>query len=334
MPREDHRSLWMYTGVALRMATCLGLHCGTTTEWKIKPFQADMRARLWWQICLIDVRVSEDYSAESSALRIRSDCPLPLNLNDDDWDTSADAPPLEREGFTEMTYSLLRFDACKIDFQLQSFLSGNEVSNEQLDEKARVFANVIQSKYLRFVEADSSSPMKRVTYRSGSVYIVKLRLKMYFPCLRDSDVDLSKHYEYFLASVDILEKYNLFFSDDTTGFGWMAQQYTQWQAVAFALLFSYKALTKPDYWEQVHDLVTRTLNAVGVLFRIQQTNSPRWQPLIGLYTRTVDLFEKLQSAGVDVPLENMVSAEEFEDVESFLKSDFANFQWENVLEGL
>jgi hypothetical protein len=245
MPREDHLSLWMYTGLALRMATCLGLHCGTMADSKIKPFQADMRARLWWQICLVDVRISEDYGAESTALRIRPDCPLPFNLNDTDWDTSADSPPDQREGFTEMTYSLLRFDACKIDFQLQSFLSSDEFSTEQMDKKASVLAKEIHSKYLRFVEADSSSPLKMVTLQSGSVYIVKMRLKMYFPSLRDSQLDLSKHYQLFLASVDILERYNMLFSDDTTVFGWMAQQYTQWHGVAFALLFAYKALAKP-----------------------------------------------------------------------------------------
>lgn len=334
MPREDHRSLWMYTGLAVRMATCLGLHCGTTPESKIKPFQADMRVRLWWQICLIDVRISEDYGAESSALRIKSDCPYPLNLNDADWDISADAPPVQHEGCTEMTYSLLRFEACKIDFDLQFYLNNNKVSSAQMDEKASVLANVIHSKYLRFIEADSTSPIKMVTSRSGSVYTVKLRLKMYFSCLRDSELDLSKHYQLFLASIDLLEKYNMCFSDDVTHFAWMAQQYTQWHAVAFALSFAYKALAKPEYWERVHDPISRTLNAIGFFFEAQPTNSHRWQPLMRLYTRTVDFFGELQSAGIDTPLQNIVSTEELEDMELLFKSDFGNFQWDNVLEGL
>jgi hypothetical protein len=333
MPREDDRSLWMYTGLVLRMATCLGLHCGTTAESKIKPFQADMRARLWWQICLVDVRISEDYGAESSALRIRSDCPCPLNVNDTDWDPSSDAPPVPHEGFTEMTYSLLRFEACKIDFESQSYLNDNEVSNEKIDEKASVLTSVIHSKYLRFIEADSISPIEMTTLRSGSVYNVKLRLKMYFPCFRDSELDLPKHYELFLASVDLLEKYNMSFSEEVVNFAWMAQQYTQWHAVAFALSFAYKALTKPEYWERIHDPVSRAINAVRFLFDVQPTNSHRWQPLMRLYTRAAGLFETIQSAGIEVPLQSIVSTEELEDMELLFKSDFANFQWDNVLEG-
>jgi hypothetical protein len=69
-----------------------------------------MRRRLWWHICLLDTRAAEDHGADPSFTEAFYDARLPLNINDDDISPETKETPKERQGTTEMTFCLIRFE--------------------------------------------------------------------------------------------------------------------------------------------------------------------------------------------------------------------------------
>lgn len=61
---RDPTYSWNMTGLAIRLAQSLGMHRDGSL-FKLSPFDAEMRRRLWWGICILDTPASEDYSCSS-----------------------------------------------------------------------------------------------------------------------------------------------------------------------------------------------------------------------------------------------------------------------------
>ena len=59
-PRDPTYS-WNTTGLAVRLAQSLGIHRDGSAL-GLSPFDAEMRRRLWWGICILDTPASEDHS--------------------------------------------------------------------------------------------------------------------------------------------------------------------------------------------------------------------------------------------------------------------------------
>lgn len=58
---RDPTYSWNTTGLAVRLAQSLGMHRDGDAL-NLSPFDAEMRRRLWWGICILDTPASEDHS--------------------------------------------------------------------------------------------------------------------------------------------------------------------------------------------------------------------------------------------------------------------------------
>lgn len=58
---RDPTYSWNATGLAVRLAQSLGMHRDGSSL-GLSPFDAEMRRRLWWGICILDTPASEDHS--------------------------------------------------------------------------------------------------------------------------------------------------------------------------------------------------------------------------------------------------------------------------------
>ncbi|OJK03025.1 hypothetical protein ASPACDRAFT_23646 [Aspergillus aculeatus ATCC 16872] len=104
----DPRSLSCLTGIAVRIATRMGLHRNEPSG-GLSPFETEQRRRLWWQITIFDTRIAEMTGLMNPTfLSPIADCPLPLNVNDADFSPHAKAFPTAHAGATETTFSLTR----------------------------------------------------------------------------------------------------------------------------------------------------------------------------------------------------------------------------------
>ncbi|KAL8715737.1 MAG: hypothetical protein Q9220_000404 [cf. Caloplaca sp. 1 TL-2023] len=105
----DPRSLWIHCGIAVRLGQRVGLHRDGTL-FGLPPFETEMRRRLWWQIIVLDSRVSELSGAGTSILNLYFDTNLPSNVNDSNLNSEMGETPMDHPGATDMTFCLSRYE--------------------------------------------------------------------------------------------------------------------------------------------------------------------------------------------------------------------------------
>lgn len=69
---DDARKIWTLTGLVVRIAQTLGVH-RDGSHFGLKPFDIEMRRRLWWQVCILDARSSEDHGCDPTIVEAQYD---------------------------------------------------------------------------------------------------------------------------------------------------------------------------------------------------------------------------------------------------------------------
>jgi hypothetical protein len=65
---DSPRFVWMMTGLAIRMGQALGLHRDGSNFKNLTPYDIEMRRRVWWSLCMLDVRASEDQGSTGNGV--------------------------------------------------------------------------------------------------------------------------------------------------------------------------------------------------------------------------------------------------------------------------
>lgn len=118
------RSTWSLTGLLVRLAVSLGLHRDGQSLSSMSPFEAEIRRRMWWNICILDCQADESQLQDYLVNEHMFSTQPPTNLNDADiWPEMA-TPANARTGATEMSVNLER---CEI-WQLGRMMRANAVA--------------------------------------------------------------------------------------------------------------------------------------------------------------------------------------------------------------
>ena len=102
---ESPRFVWMMFGLVTRMAQYLGLHRDGSHSPHLNIFEVEMRRRVWWTMCLVDQKVSEDQGTHMAYASLDFDTKQPLNINDSDINPQTVVVPPERFGVTDMSFA-------------------------------------------------------------------------------------------------------------------------------------------------------------------------------------------------------------------------------------
>ncbi|CZT13198.1 related to binuclear zinc cluster transcription factor that regulates the ratio between aurofusarin and rubrofusarin biosynthesis [Rhynchosporium agropyri] len=241
---DDTRFVWSLTGLTLRIAQSLGLH-RDGSQFGLTPFDTEMRRRLWWQICVLDTRASEDQGSDPSIIEFSYDTKLPLSIDDDDLDPVATEPPTEREGVSEMTFCLIRYEICNLTNKLTynppgdvpCKVQGQMLTIEQKERLVRECADYLEVKYLQYCE--DAGPLYWVAATVARLIVAKMSLMIYHPLtLPGKPSSLSEDIKdrLFISSIEIIEYSRILETEATTKkWGWLFRTYMQWHAVAFIL---------------------------------------------------------------------------------------------------
>lgn len=111
--------MWVASGIAIRLAQSIGLHRDGALM-NLPILTTEIRRRVFWELRMIDLGCAEDCGFLPTHI-YGADTRLPLNINDADINSETDLAPPEREGFTDMTYALIRVS--------QESKTNSEVSN-------------------------------------------------------------------------------------------------------------------------------------------------------------------------------------------------------------
>lgn len=262
---DKARFTWTLTGLAVRICQAIGLHRDGTNFPHLKPFEIEMRRRLFWSLVLLDLRSAEDQGTELIISDRSFDTQFPLNINDADISPDSKDFPPAREGPTDITFCLIRFEICNLARKMYQDASTvvpamtREDTLKTLEEREAQlleFYHDLEVKYLQDSSAEQN-PMYWVAGNIARVIVAKMITVIYQPVLfalpvpsgadtcPDSISVYSPQYSLscrlrerlFIAAVEIFE-YNHILNTDPRcrQWRWLFRTYTQWHMVAYLLL--------------------------------------------------------------------------------------------------
>ena len=287
---DDTKFVWSLTGLALRIAQSLGLH-RDGTKFGLSPFDTEMRRRLWWQVCILDTRASEDHGSDPSILDYSYDTEFPMSVNDEDLCPEATESPKLRPGVSEMTFCLIRYEICALTRKLTYVSPGPPSSHPPvmtLEEKellVRDFSVHLEKTYLQ--HCVDAGPLYWVAATVARLIVAKMSLIIYHPLTQPGKPNnLSQDIKdrLFMASIEIIEYSRILESEASTRqWGWLFHTYIQWHAIAYILGELCTRANSP--------IVERAWIAVDTVFSewdgaVSHTKSGMlWQPMRRLMTR-------------------------------------------------
>ncbi|KAI1140205.1 fungal-specific transcription factor domain-containing protein [Hypoxylon sp. FL0543] len=237
---DSPRFVWMMTGLAIRMAQALGLHRDGSRFPHLTPFEVEMRRRLWYSICMIDVRSSEDQGTDLTITHGSFDTRIPLNINDSDIDPETKETPQEREGITDTTISIVFCQQCIVAQQMMA-LSLRD-GDRCLDEQSRLlneFYERLERTYLRYSDATNNIAYW-VCVMVTRLLVAKMSLIIYFPVLFSSTSEHASaelRDRLFIAAVEVAEYNHALNAEQACRhWRWIFQTYTHWYAIVYMLI--------------------------------------------------------------------------------------------------
>ena len=239
----EARSAWSLTGVLVRLAVSMKLHCDGSHLANITPFEIEMRRRLWWQICLIDSR-SEDLQVSAYKLcEELFDTEMPVNTDDVNLDPSMSEPPIVTERWTEMTVFLIRCEVWKLSRRLQSVMAASSVLAMNTDESMELFQHcqaTIENTYLK--HSGPSQPIHAFVATMTRLFLTKVSLILHTKqqstrATQLHSVDSSQSDKLFMSSLLIIEyTYALQNEPSWTDWRWQIQgRQPPWHALHVVL---------------------------------------------------------------------------------------------------
>lgn len=234
---DSPRYVWMMTGIAIRMAIALGLQRDGTHFAHLTPFEIEMRRRVWWALCAVDVRASEDQGTDYTIALGTFDTKMPLNINDADITPDLKEHPVEREGLTDM--SLARVNLIIVDRSKQMV---SRISTTNLEEQSHFLDEMYQHLHDGFLQYFTDSEPKVIYWVSIAVtrlVMAKMTLLVFLPILFSSSDNLSEETrnKLLIAAIEVAEYNHALNSEqECRQWRWAFQTYTHWHAIVYLLI--------------------------------------------------------------------------------------------------
>ncbi|CAI7620867.1 unnamed protein product [Penicillium glandicola] len=295
---DDSKFVWSMTSIVLRLAQSLGLH-RDGTNFGLKPFETEMRRRLWWHISLLDVRSSEDHGTDPLIHENMYDTRLPLNVNDDELSPDMENPPEEREGCTDATFCLIRCEITSALRRANYVCPGAQLRPpnslppvEFAGRMIQIISDRCEQRYIR--HCDMNIPAQWCAATVGRLILAKLWLIVHHPMTRKDrgNVSQATRESLFLTAIEVLEFGHLLEADPKTAkWGWLFRTNMQWHGVAFVLS---EICVRP-----ICPMTDRAWNAVNLIYTewVAQATHKKgmlWRPLAALMKKAAATRSKQQ----------------------------------------
>lgn len=238
---DDSRTVWSMTALTFHLAQAMGLH-RDGTAFGLKPFETEIRRRIWWHICLLDARSSEDHGCEPIVHDGVFDTRMPLNVNDCDLSPQMTAFPDEKEEATEMTFCLIRCQVTRAVRRIGYAPPGmrglgphhDRPSPESRSVLMGELQRLLEERYLRY--CDPSVSIFLVAATVARLIIARMWLAVHYPNSHKDAIASSTRDRLFAISVEVIELSTLLLTNqDLLKWNWYFKTHFQWHAMAFVL---------------------------------------------------------------------------------------------------
>ncbi|KAJ5587701.1 uncharacterized protein N7459_003466 [Penicillium hispanicum] len=296
--KDASRTVWSLTALVFHIARAMGLH-RDGSSFGLRPLETELRRRLWWYICLLDIRSAEYHGCEPIVHDSMFDTQLPLNVNDSDLRAEMTEPPAEREGATEMTFCLVRCEITrlvwKIGYMSPNMQSPNRVEELSLESRAALAQDLqdrLEEHYLKYCNVNI--PFFRLCVTVAWIIIFRTWLVVYYPpSQKDKTADLPSNIrdQLFLTSIKTLKLSNdLIINTDISRWLWHSKAHMQWHAIAFALS---EICVRPP--SEDCDRAWAYVRAIYDLWKMKDHKGNFWRPINRLMAKA-QYVRELQQA--------------------------------------
>lgn len=246
----DPQSLWILSGVAIRISKRLGLHRDRTNH-NISPFDAEIRRRTWWQIVFLDGQSTKIAGAGFPEGFANFEVQGPLNISDSDLSPGMRDPPKAKEGATEMMFCCLKYETGQAFLKASALtgipwegapqhssvaVTGKDKTSEKvkaIDELEALF----ERKFLRY--CDPSIPLHMLTAGAAKSVICAMRIMAHHPRQypdKGASMPQKEKDAIFAQSLQLLEIDSLSHDNKSTkGFLWHVAAHFQVDAFIYIL---------------------------------------------------------------------------------------------------
>lgn len=237
---DSPRFVWMMTGLVIRMAQAIGLQRDGSHFEHLTPFEVEMRRRVWWSLCLIDIRASEDQGMEFTITSGSFDTKIPLNINDADINPDTEETPAERNGISDMIFPVVICQMSEIVQQMMSPAVRNSATC--LEEQSRLLNSLQEKVQHGYIEHSKGVDelLNWVGTTATRVMISKMRLLIYLPALFSSLNDNFSddiRAKLLIAAIEVAEYNHALNADHACRqWRWIYQTYTHWHSIIYMLI--------------------------------------------------------------------------------------------------
>ncbi|KAH8433992.1 transcription factor domain-containing protein [Aspergillus melleus] len=264
---------------------------------RIEPFEVEMRRRLWWHICILDVRAAESDGSTPYIMESQFDTKLPTNVSDANLNPDMGRAPQPQVGKTEMLFSLIRFEVSYFGRQIifpDRFCRDNEYHLRSPLEKCTLidkFRACIEERYL--AHCDSRIPFYFITIASTRLILVRFKLTVAKPRPGLAQKDTALPGNFRGICIDVLQHARaLRRYEHGKQWLWLFQTYVEWEALACLLLDLCLTLSDaPDrfVWDVVEDIYNHWKQHEEV------NRWRRWRNIEELYTQALTMRDSPKS---------------------------------------
>lgn len=294
----------MLSGIAIGIAQAMGMHSDSASS-SLGVVDAETRRRVWWSLCQLDNRISEDCGLENH-VPLTMDAKLPLHVNDQDLVATNDQQISPRSEFSETTVSLIKIEFARIILKFKKPRFGEPpLTGAEKEELAKGQIRRYEETYLTYF--DGPSQLHRLCYLGTRLIIAKL-WRMAYDATKQVETRPEELDEALvLYNADVLEIAHQL-PDNYRQFGWFFHcKYTQWHAMAYLLIELCKHTQGPAVdraWQVLdavfssseHDTCMKESPAAVVGVQKEKKKSMLWLPLLRLLERARNIRRKaLQS---------------------------------------
>ena len=228
------------TGLVIRMAQYLGFQRDGTHFKDLSPYETEMRRKVWWVVCALDLRASEDQGTDIAIAVDSYDTKIPSNFNDADIEPETKQIPVEHDGITDMSFARIHFGMCEVMKQMMTVSVKDGAAT--FDEQSRLLADI----YRRFDEGycQHTTETDSIAYWVGvsvaKLTMAKMTLIVFLPVLFSSPsggFSDELRNKLLVAGIEVAEYNHALNAEEACRkWRWIFQTYTHWHAIVYLMI--------------------------------------------------------------------------------------------------
>lgn len=237
---DSPRFVWMMTGLVIRMALYLGLQRDGTHFEHLSPFEIEIRRKVWWAVCMLDVRASEDQGTDLTITYGSFDTRIPSNFNDVDIDPETKKMPTERDGLTDMSVARINYGMGDIVMHMTAPSVRGDVAG--LEDQSRLLNGIYQTfeqGYCQYT-TEPGNIAYWVGVNIARLVMAKMTLIIYLPVLFSSpskDISEEIRTKLLIAAIEVAEYNHMLNAEQACRqWRWVYQTYTHWHSIVYLML--------------------------------------------------------------------------------------------------